>query len=518
MKVAVATCLSLLICLAAAPTASGQTISVRELLQQEKNWSEWARTQKKLHVSGRYDGRLSKQFRLTKWSVIITPSKTTVLPDDVESGQRLIVSGVLKKSGSRYFMDADRIAVGTTDAERFRSRVSRIPNNQPELIYPLADEYEVIQKFYEDEELVAEIAKARADAFSQQRTLYSNNPSQLKELAANAVALGVSSTTITAIKFQSVVLTAKLPKVSLADVIAQIKASLPGWDKPNAFLDSKQEVAFLQQPVEQYEAADESTRRRMHRRLYRSIRLPQILQAFKPDGSNGLTVAETIATDLPEEAAEIARLKKTYVEYRIKDVPRLTRKQLEDLDALLREFNREEDTSAAIAAWLKAQEARRNNGQLDGLIATADEYLFAFERWKNKEHRDRGLDLLKRAWLLTNEAAPKEAAPIARRLEQYGWTWLDSRWMTNDDIASLPRNDVALAMREGRVVEGMKYDQIVNTLGQPSKKIRLISSGFVQEIWVFGEAGSSSIVVHLTRSRFESPEDARATLVAKGFR
>ena len=518
MKNIVATCLSLLMCFVTGSVAFSQTISVRELLQQEKNWSEWARTQKRLHVSGRYDGRLSKQFRLEKWPVIITPNSTTVLPDDIESGQRLTVTGVLKKSGSRYSMDAHRIAVGTTDAERFRVRVARIPDGQPEAIYPLADEYEIIQKFYGDEELAAEIAKSRSDAFSMQRSLYRNDPQKLQQLAATAATLGVSATTIDAIQFQAAVLASKLPGAKTEDVIAQIKVSLPDWDKPNVFLDRRQEDTFLQQPVEQYEIADESTRLRMHRRLFRSLRLSQILQTFKPDGSNGLLVADTIAKELPEEAAEIARLKQAYVAYRIKDVPQLTRKQLEDLDSLLQEFDRAGDTDAAVAVWLQAQESQRNNGQLDGLIATADEYLFAFERWKKKEHRERGLDLLKRAWLVTNEVAPKEAASIARRLEQYGWTRLDGRWMTNDDIASLPRNDVALAMREGRVVEGMKYKQIVNTLGQPSKKIRVISSSYVQEIWVFGEAGSSSIVVHLKRSRFESPEEACATLVAKGFR
>ena len=507
----------LLAMLSALPNAAAQTLSVREVLEQQADWDEWARTEKRISVSGRYDSRLSRQFRLNQWPVMITPARTTVLPDDIAAGQRLTVTGVLRKTGSRYSMEAERIAVGSNDSERFRSRLERIPRDQPEAVYPLVDEYALIQKFYNDEELLLEITNARASAFATQRELYSADPEKLWELASNAGKLGISASTIQAIKFQSIVLASKQPEARGAELIKKIKSSLIGWDKPNAFLDSADENAFLQQPVEKYEIADEPSRLRMHRRLYRTMRLPELLAAFLPNGSNGVTVANSIAEELPEETAEIARLKRAYVDFRIRDIPRLTRKQLEDLDGLLREFDRSEETSAAIATWLQAQEKRRNNGQLDGIIATADEYLFAFERWKNSGHRDRGVELLKQAWGLTRDAAPKEADTIARRLEQYGWTWLDNRWMTNAEVASLPRNDVALALREGRVVEGMKYEQIVSTLGQPTKKVRVISSSFVQEIWVYGEAGSSSIVVHLKRSRFDGPEEAVATLVAKGF-
>ncbi len=507
-------CVVLLTCGASITTA--QTMSIREVMEREKDWSEWAKTGKKIHVSGRYEGRVAKQFRLSKWPVIITPARTTVLPNDIALGQRMTISGVLNKSGSRYFMDADRIAVGGTDAERFRARLENIPAETPEAVYPLADEYELIQTFYDDEELIPELAKARADAFAAQRKLYKTSPDKLRKLADSAVALGVDANTIAAIQFESIVQQSQLPNANSDAVIKRIKEILKDWDKPNAFLDGTQEKAFLEDPIQQYETANELSRLRMHRALYRTVRLPQLLKSFKPDGSNGVSVADTIAAELPEETAQIARLKEAYVAYRINDVPRLTRKQLEDLDTLLKEFNREAETKAAVAAWLKAQDARRNNGQLDGMIATADEYLFAFERWKEPDHRNKGVELLKRSWILTSEAAPAEAANISRRLEQYGWTRLDDRWITTEDLANLPKNDIALAMREGRVVEGMKYEQIVNTLGQPSRKVRVVSAGYVQEIWIFGEAGSSSIVVHLKRGRFEAPKEAYATLVAKG--
>ena len=85
--------------------------------------------------------------------------------------------------------------------------------------------------------------------------------------------------------------------------------------------------------------------------------------------------------------------------------------------------------------------------------------------------------------------------------------------MTTDEVAALPRNDVALAMREGRVVKGMIAPQIVNTLGRPTRTIRVISARRIQEIWVYGEAGSSAITVHVERGRSQSPDQAVATLV-----
>lgn len=501
---------------AAAPGV--ESLTVREMVAQQDKWRTWINEKTILSISGRYEGRVAKQFRMAKLPALITPARTTVLPNEIDDGQRLTVSGVLRQSGSRYYLDVNRIAVGNTDLARLTALAERLGRDMPEKLYELADEYHPIAEFYEDASLAAQVQQLRRDAFQQQRIQRKNDPVALRELAARCQQLGFGDSLAAAIRFESLVVRARSKSADRAALTKDIIAELKGWDIGNPFPDKAQEQRFLKNMVTEYEAAQELDRERMHRRFYRTVRLPQMLSSLKPDGSNANELAAALTVELPEESTEVARLNSLYVAYRLKSVPRLTRKQLEDTEQLMRDSNRSDEFPAVLATWLRSQEDRLNNGKLDGLLLMADEYLFAWERWKQKQHAEAGTDLLKQAWTIAEKAAPKEADAIAQRLERLGWTRLNDRWLTTGEVKELPRDNVELAMREGRVVKGMTRAQILGTLGKPSRKVRVISASSVQEIWIFGEAGSTAITVHLQRKRFESPEQSVAILVSKAAR
>jgi len=216
--------------------------------------------------------------------------------------------------------------------------------------------------------------------------------------------------------------------------------------------------------------------------------------------------------ELPEEAQEVLKLRALYVDYRVTRVPQLTRPALRDLSQLLQSSGRAAEVSTVVDLWLKSQEERRNNGRLDGLMDTANEYAFAFEQWKRETHRDAAVKLLKRGWKQAMETAPKEAEVFEKRLEELGWVRLDNRWMTKADMKRLPSDDVALAIRDGRLVAGMTAAQAIVAQGEPSRTIRVVSAKHVQEIWVY-DSFFPAITVHLQRGRREKPEDAVTILV-----
>ena len=80
-----------------------------------------------------------------------------MLPNDIEAGQRLSVSGVLRQVGTRYFLNVTRISVGLTDLDRLAILADRSGTDMPDQMYQLADEYAVIADFYGDEHLAANI-------------------------------------------------------------------------------------------------------------------------------------------------------------------------------------------------------------------------------------------------------------------------------------------------------------------------------------------------------------------------
>ena len=67
-------------------------------------------------------------------------------------------------------------------------------------------------------------------------------------------------------------------------------------------------------------------------------------------------------------------------------------------------------------------------------------------------------------------------------------------------MKSLPKDDVQLAIREGRVVGGMSAQQVVLTLGQPTRISRIASRKSVCELWNYDEEGSAGMVIRFRRS------------------
>ncbi len=495
---------------------AAENLTVPQAVEQQAKWPQWTRSRTVLHISGRYEGRAGAQFRLEKLPILSTPARGVVLANDIQAGQRLTVTGTLREAGRKYYLDVTRINIGRTDGDTLADRARELGNDKPEALYDLADEFQSIADFYIDKSLAAQVQNLRLKAFGLQRQQRSNDPAGLLQLADAGAQLGVPKSTTEAIRFESLVVRSKARTGDRAALMKDLQSRLTGWDRRNPFPDKNAEARFLKDMVAEYEKADDLNRLRMHRRFYQNVRSADILKNLKADGSNGLEIAATLTADVPEEKTEIARVQSMYVAYRLKRVPSMTRSQLEDVESLLRQSGRSAEFSATLQTWLKAQEERLNNEQLDGMLLLADQYMFAFQRWKNKAHGNAGTDLLKKSWHIAEKAAPKEAAAILEQLEKFGWTRLGDRWMTTREMKSLPRDDVALALRESRVVAGMTREQIVSVMGIPDRRVRVVSGRSVQEIWLYGESGSSRITVHLERSRYEKPEDAVAILVSTG--
>lgn len=500
------------------PCTAAESLTVMEFVAQKDKWAEWSRKKTILNISGRYEGRVARQFRLEQFPALITPTRTTSLPSDIRGGQRLTITGTMQRVGTRIGFEATRIASGATDLARMDARLNRIDRKKPDQLYKLADEYQPIAEFYKDEDLTIRIRQLRTEAFDLERAQNRNDPAGLLRLAEQAAKNGVSDRIVNAIRFEALACRRGSTGKERTALLKEIQTQLKGWDRRNPFPSLADERAFLKDMISEYEAADELNRQRMHRRFYRVIRLAELLDTVQPDGSNGRAVAVKIEAELPEERQEIQRLNTLYVDYRLKQVPQLTRSKLEEVDRLLQQAGRSNEFDATLDTWLKAQEQRLNNGELVGMLLMADEYLFAYERWKKQRHKVSGIELLKGAWVLAEKAAPKEAASIAERLKRLGWERMHDRWMTTQEVENLPRDDVELAMKEGRVVAGMKHAQIIATLGKPSRRIRIISSRIVQEIWIYGEVGSTAITVHMERARLDNPEEAMATLVTRPAR
>lgn len=509
--------IGMLLCVAVGAAADAATVHVRDVAEDKERWNQWVRSGEVINLSGRYNGRVGRQLTLVKLEWRISPGRTAVLPADLDAGQRMTVSGTLQNDNGRYVLQATRIIAGPSDLTLLHSAARQLPKGNPEPRYELADKFAPIADFYGDDDLKAKVGQLREEAFALERAQLADDPAGLMQLQSRADDLGIDSSRQQALIFQALILrfqqTQKQKRPGLDSLLADIKKMLPGWDQQFDFSSSAIAEHFRKDPVAAYDSAEDFVRRKMHRRLYRQVRLKQILSKLEDDGSNGDQIAAEIVLELPEEQQAIDNSRKQYVEYRLKRVPFLTRGQLEDVELLLRKAGRQQEFNDVLDRWLQAQRRRLNDEQLNGMLMMADEYRFAWERWEQQRHADGAADLLKRAYMKSVKEAPREAKKILSQLEQLGWTRLHDRWMTRDDIRSLPKNDVELALRERRVVPGMSSEQVTSILGQPTRRVKVVSGRHVQEIWLFDDGGSQPISVHMQRRRFESAADAVCLLV-----
>jgi hypothetical protein len=252
--------------------------------------------------------------------------------------------------------------------------------------------------------------------------------------------------------------------------------------------------------------------------LYRTVRGEQLQAMLKPDGSNGLELAGLVRDELPEEVARAASFEQHEVDYRLGRISELSRREMQQLLELLDDLKRTNGRDAIVADWLAAQEKRFGTSELAGVLRVADEYLFVFEQWKNPAHQQKGIDLLKSAWAIASVESPGDAVQIAERLKGLGWERLNGKWLTTQQMENLPKDDIQIAIRDGRVVKGMTAQQVVQTLGQPERISRFGSSKVMRELWTYDGTGSAGLVVRLRKSLLSRTDQLLVEDVCSNFR
>jgi hypothetical protein len=257
---------------------------------------------------------------------------------------------------------------------------------------------------------------------------------------------------------------------------------------------------FPKDAVKLYDDGNVQDREILHRLLYRTVRGEQLRAMLKPDGSNGLELAGLVRDELPEEVVMAANFEQREVDYRLGRISELSRREMQQLLELLDGLKRSNGRDAIIAEWLTAQEKRFGTSELAGVLRVADEYMFVFEQWKNSAHQQKGIDLLKSAWAIAAVESPGDAVQIAERLKVLGWEHLNGKWLTTQQMETLPKDDIQIAIRDGRVVKGMTAQQVAQTLGQPERISRFGSAKVMREMWTYDGTGSAGLVVRLRKS------------------
>jgi hypothetical protein len=478
--------------------AVGQTMSVPEVLKLKPQWRKLADEGRKLNFEGRFNGRIGESFRVEKLEVDFRLSGNIRLPDRMRERQRMDMTGKFAVNGQRMAFLVSELTIRETDLERLAKRVEAVPKDQPDALLRLADDFAEIAEFYDDDALLSVIEDIRLRSVQLMRQLASGNVPQLAKVVEVAKAQKVNSTLLQAIGYEILLMQWKAQTES-SELVTSVR-KLSGWEKPEMEIPDRLRQGFPKDAVKLYDEGNVRDREMLHRLLYRTVRGEQLQAMLKPDGSNGLELAGLVRDELPEEIAMAATFEQREVDYRLGRVSELSRREMQQLLELLNGLKRSDGQAAIIADWLAAQEKRFGILELAGVLRVADEYLFVFEQWKNPAHQQKGIDLLKSAWAIAAVESPGDAVQIADRLKVLGWEHLNGKWLTTQQMETLPKDDIQIAIRDGRVVKGMTAQQVVQTLGQPERISRFGSAKVMREMWTYDGTGSAGLVVRLRKS------------------
>jgi hypothetical protein len=393
----------LLVFISLLEAASGQVLSVPEMLEQRSEWDSWIDSDRKLQIAGRFEGRAGGSFRMQKLDVTFDPPRSLALPRRMLAGQRLEVSGRLENRAGRYHFEVSRLAVGDTDDRRLDERAARIPRDQPALLLNLAAEYQAIADFYNDEDLRDRITSVRGTAFELLRSQAQGDPAMLWDLVQQGKELEIDKREIDAVLFESLHTRYRSDNSDMTELSGLIQKHLPGWDRVFDANVDKLPARYLSEPVVAYRSAMDADRRLMHRQFFRDVQKALFRSELRSDGSNGLEVAARVRSMLPEEEATAAEFEQREIRFRLGQIRQLNRRQLQQLVELLQQYGRQDEVPQTLERWLQRQEQRFAGLGLNGKLRTADEYLFVGDRWSRPQDREQAIALLKEAgWHILN--------------------------------------------------------------------------------------------------------------------
>lgn len=492
-------------------TAEAAELTIPQLLAQRDQWPQWNDARHKVQLTGRFKGRAATRIQLQKTDITFVPERGIRLPDRLPLGTRLNISGYFVQTGEKPEFRATYLTTAPSDYEVLHQRLANLDETDAKGRYGLADEYETLAEFYDDRQLQAAIDRCRSETFEMQRRNHRKDPVALWKLIDPGPDFEIPEAIRQHIRFE--VFRLRMRQPSDPQLLNDLRQHFPGWDTPAPDIPTELQEAFLKDRVATYGAAGPVARRQLERLTYRQLRLKELQATVLPDASNALTVADTTTQELPEETDAIRGMRSDWADHRLRSTRDLKRRELDQLVEMLRRIDRSVEADRALDQWLSRQvELFRDRGY-QWQLRLADEFLHAWTRWKQPDHRDLGVDYLKRAWTAASKEAPDAVADIEARLSNLGWSRLNNRWMTEADVKLLPADSTARAEKDGYVAPGMTMDQVRRIQGVASRRIRMASSRGVEEVWIYGERGSSRLMIHLRHRTGGNGNDAVVTKV-----
>ncbi len=482
-------------------------IHISELMALKNQWPDLAAENRIIRLEARYSARTGPMLRLRNCDLGFRADDAVRIPR-IRDDKNLEIVGRIVDTGKRLEFRVQRLAVGSSDMEQLASLRRRLPDNDAQPWYEVAEKFAARARFYDDPELLQAAEDTTAAGFRIERRLVaSGDADALRKLADQVPKRGLPDALRAELIHESLrwrwtAMQAR-PQADRAALIKLLETELEGCRTPIRLRDEKLEGRYRADPIASYAAAPESDRLRMHRLFYREVLLPGILADARPDGSNGDEIASRLRKAIPEEAELADTYARKHLDWRVSGADTGSRAEMLLLTDELIRNGQKGRADEVRRRWVKATADRLASRGPAGLVQAASEYEALLG------DRTKAIELLQAAWEQSSDKTE-----IEERLERFGLYRRNDQWMTQQQVDALPENQMQQAMRAGRVVRGMSPQQVRSTLGRPNRVTRFATASHMQMVWLFGEPTTNRISVLFDRKLDQAGHGSKVIAVS----
>jgi len=462
-----------------------------EKLNGTKPWDKFVESALPIRVEGRLGGFGGGQLRLLRCDakfMVDSHKLRSVAPKST-----IELTGRFRKDGSKLEFTVEELRVVPSYVDQYDVRSSRLKRGTSGEWNELGDWISQLGRFYEDAELIKKGDEAYTKAIETEYAALKPDDAE----GRFSLATRIDERKLSARRKMELVHEGlhirwqRLQKATPADLKAWqdftegLADHLSGTTQPILKLVRELQERYELDPVSTYRKADDELRNQLHRLFFVFATRKRLLQNSEADGRDGEEIADQIAELIPEEAALAEDQRRQNLTYRVAHLETATRTEIEDLAVKLRERNQNDKANQALVSWVKSHESRLKGDGIVGLLQLAEEYLSLL----NKEAE--AVEYLADAYRIdpTYEETKTRFAAL-------GYQWRNSRWSKAE-----PGRPVESTMSDNKSPTGIRRDMsatdLRNLLGEPSSLSRAITSRGITEVWSYGPAGTSRLVVQL---------------------
>jgi hypothetical protein len=466
--------------------------SVEYLNSRQAEWDKLVGP--KIQIEGRIRLQGKGQLRFVKCDLVFYGNETQLRP---LTNQRFVeVTGQFQKTAGKMTFKIERIEAIPSDLEQTESRLRNLGNPSPPELYEIGEWAAERARFYNDPELAKKARSMFTNGVNLEwRALTASEGEERIALAHKAREFQFPDDQRMElihegyrILWQRILKSEKQDLSDLIPLIARLADDLPGSTQQIVPFQPDLKQRYEKDPVMVYRESPEETRKQLHRLFYASVVLLPIISEAAKDGQNGNLIANRIERAIPEEEKLAEQYRAAKRSWRLRHIETATRQEVVQLANEFHSHQLPEMARKALEAWLVAREDRLRDDGSVGLLQLAEDYLTLLQE------QSKSVALLLEAYKI--DPSFKD---VIHRLESLGYTLNRGLWTKNDSKKKLTdpfETDTSRGLAIGITESDLR--KIIPA--KPESISRVITSLKIIEIWSYGPAGATPLVIRLERS------------------